>query len=169
MTDMNDEAGKGKVDWTAPLEAVHESGRVVPVTVKQTGIHYVSIMEALPNFGCASSRYFSPDGSHANEQWRIRNVTPTDPRPALYDRMEKLVRDMTIGYPTYAMTTLASGWVSEARAIVAELPKPVDPDEAIANGLVGPFDIWGNATAHAEAQRLALAAIKRGRELEQGK
>lgn len=79
------------------------------------------------------------------------------------DRMEVFVRDA-------ARWDGRSG-TGEARAIVALLPKSVDPDIEHACALIR--DVWGTDAPYVgviscgffAAQDLALAGIKRGREL----
>jgi hypothetical protein len=78
-----------------------------------------------------SYAWFRSDGSGwmSGNKWRIRNVTPqptpqADAKPDVTARMEALVR-------TVADETSLTSWLdhtAEARAIVALLPEPVDPD-----------------------------------------
>lgn len=101
----------------------------------------------------------------------------TDINEATVHRMAKLVRQIEKGFlMAYVNDSGISEYdaVNEARAIVALLPEPVDPDllEArelyvVANNLGGDdatFVRKGQMDACDEIQ-LALAAIKRGREL----
>lgn len=88
----------------------------------------------------------------------------------LVERCVALVRDIAAG----GLTTAAIG--TEARAIVAELPAPVDPDlvearrvaerQSSARGyLYDPEGFWQGHRDDGDDVQIALAAIRRGREL----
>lgn len=158
------------VDWSRPIEAVHDDGRVVPVII-------MSGPDSDGDYGVTPApdgthNCFRADGSkwvggyiHGDTGWRIRNVTQPAPTPdELTKRMEALVRDMAtlVGGATYSQLQ------TEARAIVAMLPEPVDPDEAEARDLVRMA--YPDMKDDYQGRRLdiALAAIKRGRALERG-
>lgn len=90
----------------------------------------------------------------------------------LVDRMVALVRDLA-GYPAASIYDA----IDEAQAIAKALPKPVDPDLIEARNLVECTVHWSAQTDRDLASgkndgttemRIALAAIKRGRELERG-
>jgi len=123
------------IDWSGELEAVHEDGRVVPVQLKSgpdpDGDYNVT---PAPEGG---HNCFRPDGSKwvgkylkPDTGWRIRNVTPqpapqADTKPDVTARMEALVREIAEHGPHAFITKYMA---EEARAIVALLPEPVDPD-----------------------------------------
>lgn len=97
---------------------------------------------------------------------------PTTPErdPALWDRMEALVRDLASRDGACFVGEIKH----EAQAIVADLPKPVDPDLIEARKLAASFSdredvnhadyLSGDLDSGGEVQGF-LAAIKRGREL----
>lgn len=150
----------GTVDWSRPIEAVHEDGRVVPVDLggernnpDSQGDYYT-----IPSLRDGGPGIWRPDGTTwcgADRGWRIRNVQPTTPErdPALWDRMVALVRRMChvyvqtdrAEYPDYA----------EARAIVADLAPP-DPVEAIVDELM---------RKDCTTRQAIEEAVRRGREL----
>ncbi len=90
--------------------------------------------------------------------------------PELVARMEALVRGLAVG-PNYAGI---SGYRTEARAIVALLPKQIDPDVVEVRHLAEDFG-WYSCNAlpmlrdgsydDRQLNRDLLKAIKRGREL----
>jgi len=70
------------VDWSRPIEAVHEDGRVMAVSLRTDVANpdhegdYVISIEGRDQVGGFDT--FRPDGlawSHPNSGWRIRNVT----------------------------------------------------------------------------------------------
>jgi len=170
------------VDWSRPIEAVHEDGRVVPTQVTEgpdrDGDFWVKDPTGkYPKSGVLCCR---PDGGDA-DGWRIRNVQPTTPeRDPLRDRMEALVRRVAKGFYLHAVNEDGIGTtdaVVQAQGIVRDLPKPVDPDliEArevvmqvhIASGMTNTDRTDLDAGKHDDEQPMliALAAIKRGRAL----
>lgn len=81
----------------------------------------------------------------------------------LTKRMEAVVRGLAAEIGTslgHWSTFVPTSLVAEARAIVAELPEPIDPDRVAAIDLL---DSYGDALP--DALSLALAALKRGRTL----
>jgi len=178
------------VDWNKPLEAVHESGRVVSMrrAINDDGPDSAGEYEVYPDHGIEQV-FFRADGTHVDEDhggcpWRIRNRSPDkfaenaeNSQPLisleLQARMVALVRRC-------ADSAMASGdlyTMREATAIVAELPQPVDPDlleaREVAIATVGDRDwpqVWAKEVRAGQYDResrvrVALAAIKRGREL----
>lgn len=74
---------QGVVDWSKPIEAVHEDGRVVAANLSATknvrpdagGQYHVESQD-----GFALS-FFNADGTAwSNHGWRIRNTTPATPK-----------------------------------------------------------------------------------------
>jgi hypothetical protein len=99
--------------------------------------------------------------------------------PELVERMAALIRDLHADHLTYAMHDRVQDFVARTAAIVAELPKPVDPDLIEARNLAASrwdredMNSWaqtilsGACDGHTDVT-LALTAIKRGRELAGG-
>lgn len=167
----------GEINWSQPIEAVHEDGRVVAVCRCDSPEGAYHISPSLPGGWFA----FGSDGAHLahNAGWRIRNVAtpPADARtapnggevgPEVVERMIALVREvarMPKGYSGYASIRNAAG--DEARAIVALLPEPVDADEQYARDLIreqgwlGVGEIGGQAVL-----RMIATAHRAGRVLE---
>lgn len=103
----------------------------------------------------------------------------TDLSPETVGKLVALVRGVANCYPVEGEARgVGSKWINDARAIVAELPEPVDPDLMEAREAViasvgfggtiaadrarsGDFDTWPTVIA-------ALAGIKRGRALAAG-
>lgn len=85
-----------------------------------------------------------------------RQLTTPELDPVLWDRMEALVRRIASHDTPFAV---------ECRAIVADLPKPADPDEEIARDLVRAAYPEMKPGYAGRRYQIALAAIKRGREL----
>lgn len=165
------------IDWSGELEAVHEDGRVVPVKLfsgpDNDGDYAV---RPAPD---GSNSCFRPDGSKwvgrfikADTGWRIRNVTPqstpqADTKPDVTARMEALVRRMALADICSTQTDLVQQSIYDARAIVALLPEPVDPDLIEARRIVSeqgyPAD-YDNVDDDSIVG-IAYACLKRGREL----
>lgn len=120
-----------------------------------------------------------PNGHLPYSGWRIRNVQPVVAKPAISDelveRMVTFLRKLDKWDGSYA---LASD-MTEARAIVAKLPQPVDPDLLEARAIEA--RICREVENSRDAERVergefderpgmqgVLAAIKRGRALERG-
>jgi len=176
---VNSGARASAVDWSRPIEAVHEDGRVVPASAMRRAECGAMWAEWFPPKSVPHSGTFDAAGKPtADWRWRIRNVQPTIPErdPALWDRMEALVRRVAEGdwQPGYAFVTEV-----EARAIVADLPKTVDPDLIEARELCAkdaeeaqfiglPEKYRAGEKDGSPAMQVVLAAIKRGRELAQG-
>lgn len=130
------------------------------------------------------------DKSDWNEAQRAAFFPPEESAISneLINRMEAFVRDMAVkGFGCDPQTTIymTAGQFDEARAIVAELPQPVDPDllearaaagdalagytngyQTYASGVINAVRT-GNDDDHPTVVA-ALAAIKRGRALERG-
>lgn len=159
------------VDWSKPIEAVDNNGKVCIVKrlFSPEGTYHVA--PTLDGGWFA----FNENGEHSSPfcGWRIRNVAQHTPTPdELTKRMEELVRKVS-QYPR--TTSNVDDWAEEARAIVALLPAPVDTDEAEAQKLNNdsPYDLTGldRDQAVRNVQYIGatiLAAIKRGRALERG-
>lgn len=68
------------IDWTKPLEAVHEDGRIVPITdIERTGDNNWTTRQ-IP---CRHLTYFTDEGIAYSTGWRIRNVQDTRAAAAL--------------------------------------------------------------------------------------
>lgn len=193
---MAPDASTSPVDWSRPIEAVHEDGWVVAVELAfgpDSDDVYKITTPLEPSHGQA--QYFKTDGTQewklsdrlgGGRPWHIRNVQPTTPEldPALWDRMVALVRKCHAltdydhplpGAPFIgkAVTEDEQWLADEARAIVADLPKPVDSDLIEARRIAACDGFYEGTREtvergeHDEAWpvRIALAAIKRGREL----
>jgi len=165
-----------KLDLTQPIKAHHRDGRVVEasampngnVTWRDGNLHHCAI---------------GTDGPLDTEcgDWTLRNVirakpsTPSNEEltqrmeiaPEVQARMEKLVRRIAGGWHMHAVNddgiTMYEAF-DEARSIVSDLPKPVDPidpDEEAAVDLADKHQCVGGI-------ELALEAIKLGRTLAAG-
>lgn len=184
------------IDWSGELEAVHEDGRVEAVTLMMvetdddgdfTTDQYLSDHRGVTRWWTREGRP-SPEAGATNVGWRIRNVPQPTPQadtkpdsdmgitisPDLTARMEALVRKLATW--TWVAHTNADKDYAEARAIVALLPEPVDPDLIEARRLVAEkFDggtkslagdaVRAGARDHAHDVQLAYDCIKRGRAL----
>lgn len=151
------------IDWSGELEAVHEDGRVVAVTLAETdrdGDRYIS--PPLPG------RYelFHADGSNwSGGPWRIRNVpqpTPqADTKPDLTPRAPCMtiseVREMVAkGEDAVIATMLERGYA---------LPEPVDPDVELVDEVMFGFGWEREDARFSDAHAVAFDCIKRGRAL----
>lgn len=171
------------VDWTKPIEAVHEDGRVVSAHVEDKPI------DDMDSVGVRRAdkvyMHVKQDGTYYSvgygDGWRIRNVQPAVAKPAEIDAalVERMVAALRLaadmGSMSHADDIDAAG--EAARAIVAELPEPVDADLLEARKLACENSRWERncdqwrATEegrqdHIPMVRAALAGIKRGRALE---
>jgi hypothetical protein len=168
------------IDWSGELEAVHEDGRVVRVKLsydRPECSRYGGYTLKIGPIG--GLHVYRKDGSSwVGGPWRIRNVTPqptpqAGTKPDVTARMEALVRRMA-GEPGRQLIAASDGDYAEARAIVALLPEPVDPDLIEARKLAA---VWsesqdvshshyldGHMDDSAEVRGM-VAAIARGREL----
>lgn len=160
------------IDWTGQLEAYHEDGRVVRVTV-YTGPDEDGDRAVMPWLD-GVGRLFRKDGTPwSNNGWRIRNVTqPTpqaDTKPDLTARAPCMtiseVREMVAkGEDAVIATMLERGYA---------LPEPVDEDlleaRKLAHEFVGDQTGWqgileGKHDSSPAITQL-IAAIKLGRAL----
>lgn len=140
------------IDWSKPIEAVHEDGDVIPVVVAEgpDSEGDYRLTQALESENQAL--WFKADGqqlyglgfgigTRPRKPWRIRNVpqpTPqADTKPDLTARMEAVMREYARGCND--LIQRADGvhrtTFSEALAIVAQLSEPVDPDLIEARGV----------------------------------
>lgn len=139
------------IDWTKPIEAVHVDGRVVPVELdpEYKGKQNQGMYTLLDTPGENAFFTYDSDGRSwvGDSDWTIRN------------RAEP-----------------ANDELAELRAFkeaaIARFPElaPVDPDLLEAHEVAEEFD-WSrtdpqSAMWEGSASQMALAAIKRGRELE---
>jgi len=91
--------------------------------------------------------------------------------PALWDRMEALVRRMAKGFYLHAVNEEGIGTtdaVVQAQGIVRDLPTPVDPDEEAARDVAARVAEDASSFDLHDLEMAALEGIKRGRELAQG-
>lgn len=156
------------VDWSRQIEAVHDTGLVhaARATPQAGGERWWVTWPA--NATWSDARGALEPGWHG---WRIRNVQPTTPErdPALWDRMVALVR-MCAEWKNYVVAPGQDNRLAvaanEARAIVADLPKPVDPDEQYAADLIRAQG-WQGEGPIGEAAVLSMIAKahRDGREL----
>jgi len=168
---MAPDASTSPVDWSRPIEAVHEDGRVVPAQRLRHDADNTWPDENGQFHVCSNAGMFWESNGkpwRADRGYRIRNVQPTTPEldPALWDRMVALVRWMADRYDNgrsddESVARDAYPWMRDARAIVGDLPKPVDPDLIEARKLAAEVEDF----PHGSLEDLALAAIKRGRQL----
>jgi hypothetical protein len=95
----------------------------------------------------------------------------------MVERMAELVRDLHADHQKHDLHDRVNDFCVRTAAIVAELPKPIDPDLIEARELVvvgnESFPTWCSDVRKglhdtSEEVRLALAGIRRGRELTQG-
>lgn len=119
----------GEINWGAPIEAVHEDGRVVAAVARQqeTPDSYRLVHIAGEMLHDMEQEYAFKENGHRvyARDWTIRNVAtpPADARtapnggevgPEVVERMKALVRKMA-SEPKH----LEGAWTREARAIVA--------------------------------------------------
>ena len=169
MTDTpNTTQGKGAVDWSRPIEAVHEDGRVMPMAVRGTPNPYGPVETTMSPDPKVTNEFWYKDGRDyciTRSAWRIRNIpehpTPTQYAPELVERMVALCRHAAVS---------ASGHTQEeARSILSDLPQEVDPDEAYAEQLILEMGWAGEAEiGEAAVRRLVAQAYAAGRQLQQG-
>lgn len=177
MTDTpNTTQGKGAVDWSRPIEAVHEDGRVAAVELdpgysQPDNDGEYALRVGPPGHEMSDLVHGDGRSTDPDNPWRIRNVpehpTPTQYAPELVERMVAFVRQCARGfYYAGVNEDAASAYeiVRGAKSIVSDLPQEIDPDliearERLNLSFVPRTD---------EAEALALACIKRGRQLERG-
>lgn len=89
MTRPSDSGASG-VNWSGELEAVHDDGRVVPVTLEKENIGMDEFRLSRPLEKGGQAHWFNRDGSQVyalgdhgerGKPWRIRNTQP-QPQPA---------------------------------------------------------------------------------------
>lgn len=160
------------IDWSKPIEAVHEDGTVSPVSL----YNHREWPDAdgdwqVRGVGKGQWSYFRADGTHADERcpWRIRNVpehpTPTQYAPELVELMVKTIRILADCEPC-GDNDAERKLIAVARSIVSDLPQEVDPDEVEARRVA---EECGWAPAVIEASLAGLkAALSRGRQLQRG-
>jgi hypothetical protein len=168
---MTPEDLSGRIDWSRPIEAVHENGRVEriePTTLpSQNNMHYAGRVGA-------GKFAFAKDGYPLSAlcPWRIRNVA--EPHYAsvhssgvpdvLVERMAAVVRWYASGGPGRTFDGLSP--YAEAKAIVALLPGPVDPDEAEAERIIRDLILCNDDDiTHRRVKRLLVDAVRAGRAL----
>lgn len=171
-----------RVDWTKPIEAVHEDGRTFAAVFDygQNGDHYWIESGKEPE-DCALFYYESGEpASPTYKNWRIRNVQPAATKPAISDelveRMVAAVRQHASGSAEVLQRSDGEyrSLYAECMAIAAELPQSVDPDLLEARKCAVPYvdaltsDILEGGYDSSSQVSAALAAIKRGRALERG-
>jgi len=174
-----------EIDWNAPLEAVHDDGRVVSVT-KSRGWDRADAdgeyrLDGIPE--SMHAPYFSSTGRGDDPSWRIRNRTtkPANaPSPELVDKLRSMRDHLDLARNRIRATAInftgldeprsyeASYWANEADehvrnfdAILAELePKP-DADLELAREVAESYlEAFYDRD---EIAGVALAAIKRVR------
>jgi len=174
------------IDWTAPIEAVHEDGTVKPVqlikgyaTPDKSGAYGVEGV----GWDLGVSDTFLPNGANEyprSSSWSIRNVLKseavrtTDEQLTHYaERCKALVERMAAMNPISEVAMMHTSEFDEARAIVASMVE-VDGDLVEARKCAVPFvdaitnDILDGGYDSSSQVQAALAAIRRGRALERG-
>jgi hypothetical protein len=195
----------GNIRWDQPIEAVHEDGRVQGVCLRQDmscsnpdgyGDYYTT-----GEFG-GYDGIWRPNGASwcgMTPLWTIRNVAEAKAVEApethrqgtngvrtgvealeryegLYERMAGLVREMA------SQSGPEPRFIERAKAIVRDLPEPVDPDLIECRNIGAEIGKKHNPLIHimnpqcwhdgqnddTHKMELMLAAIKRGRALERG-
>lgn len=174
MTDTpNTTQGKGAVDWSRPIEAVHEDGRVEVATATlraPDGFFWVRWKNNAGWSDCEGAC------GQDHEGWRIRNVpehpTPTQYAPELVERMVALCRGMvhTTSVSVTVFPSLSSmDHYAIARSILSDLPQEVDPDEQYAEQLIKEMGWAGEAEiGEVAVRRLVAKAYAAGRQLQRG-
>lgn len=167
------------IDWSAPIEAVHEDGRVQHVKICDETATRRRVRPSLEG----AWWFDATDGKHEvpGFQWRIRNVQPATQTQTLtaqehLARMEALVRKMAMADKAEVaiMGTGQREAYLEARALVAEMEPVVNGDLVEARRIVketnvmASYDYEGGGFDSTPIIQAALAAIKRGRELARG-
>ncbi len=179
---MAPDASTSPVEWSRPIEAVHPKFGVFPATYcpqyTEEGRHF--IRWHIDGSG-GSGAFYDSGASTMGQDWIVRNVQPTTPErdPALWDRMVGAVLEtLRIFEERDEVEAGEEAFVERLRAIAADLSKPVDPDLLLARQCVietlKPEDhrrcncrekIAAGEWDNGHKVRIALAAIKRGREL----
>jgi len=170
-----------KLDWTQPIEAVHEDGRVVASSIVENDGGNMPWLVKLK--GVSLDLWSLPDGT-TGTSWRIRNVPPAtqtqtltaqerlERMEALHARMFKLVQNMANDHYDLPRHT-----ADEARALVAGMEPVVDGDviavrkimHAQQRAMTPPDSGWGNMSYlkgsydHTEPFKAALAAYREQR------
>jgi len=187
---MPDAADTKQIDWTQPLEAVWNGGSAYPAVVHPHANAYSfnhDVRWDTEKKTCVGRFYNSGQPYPGMSGWRIRNRRP-EPLPAdtvtvgreMHERMVALMRKMGApqageGKQKYVAID-GTAMVAEARAIVAMLPDPIDPDLIEARECVaGVYDAAGRGDLAVQTRQggqdnrlrvqSALAAIRRGRAL----
>lgn len=62
------------VDWSKPIEAVHDSGIVKPAELLSPRTGFIEFCEVKYGNLASETRWFAKDGSGGDSGWRIRNV-----------------------------------------------------------------------------------------------
>ncbi len=164
------------IDWSAPIEAVNEDGRVQAAEYlgdRPDGQFVFCDGEFRTKFHADGSPLYYECG------WTIRNVATaarmTDLSPETVERMVALVRWMEEKRGQHADYYTRFGFEawSRVREIAADLPQPVDPDLLEARAMANEYAPHGGPWAGilegkhdaSPAVTQLLAAIKRGRAL----
>lgn len=101
----------------------------------------------------------------ANHPHYTKPATPA--RTALEQRMEGALRKLASEDIRSHQSDGVQAAIFEARAIVAELPEPADPDEIEADAIMTTIG-FRNVDPSSDIRKVALAALRRGRALERG-
>lgn len=154
------------IDWSRPIEAVHEDGRVVPAGEPVENSYGRSVKFVVPER--SKERHLVTDtGGVWGSDWRIRNVpehpTPTQYAPELVKMTEAEVRDM-LAYDADTIVQTMREW-----GFVSDLPQDVDPDEKQIDRIMGDLQCAGYMFANPQqAREAAKFALARGRQLQRG-
>lgn len=116
------------IDWSKPLEAVHEDGRVFTVGYDQEFLpneHWTDFegAEELPGMWQNDGEPYTPAYKGI---WRIRNVQPAAVPEYSLELVERMVNHFRkIGKDWHPNSIMAE---NDRIGIVALLPVPIDPD-----------------------------------------
>lgn len=138
------------IDWTKPIEAVHEDGRVVSASFTG-GVASDGSVWVYGDFHDGSGHWFSQKGWAKHTPYRIRNVQQPETayQHELVERMVAFIREMSVkgsGFSPETNIYMVASQFDEARAIVAELPKPIDPALTEARKLAADFLLHGHGS-----------------------
>ena len=157
-----------KLDLTQPITAHHRDGRVVTairhgngnVSWESGGNHHCLFVidgELQASLGGWTIRNTAKQGGWVlRDEYAAKPSTPSNEE--LTQRMEKLVRRIANPGSVDHNAPDYRSCVDEARSIVSDLPKPVDPIETRVTEIMREHEIAPDDTGVRAAIRFALAA-----------
>lgn len=152
-----------KVDFTKPIEAVNDDGRVYPATVDAGNPHgkgtsdqrwHVTVQGTTP-LGVVLDD--GTNWSNASDSWRIRNIQ-TKPSATDLEKANDLLREV-IAWGSGRATRTLDAIITNARAYLATQSEPVDPDLLAAREI---YEKWADDRIDTINDAI-LAGIKHGR------